>query len=145
MIAAHLSAGGFMRYLTFFCLLISLLLLLPCQLLAEDGALSVEEISITTRIIRGNPVDAVQRISSSAIKEIYCFTKVVSPDDGQREIIHAWYRKDELISRFRLPVSGTSWRTYSKKLVTPDMAGEWRVEVLDSDENLLKTTKFILN
>jgi len=134
-----------MRYLTRFSLLISLLLLLPCQLPAEDGALAVEEISITTRIVRGDPVDAVQRISSSAIKEIYCFTKVVSPDDGQREIVHAWYRKDELISRFRLPVSGTSWRTYSKKLVTPDMAGEWRVEVLDSDGKLLKTTKFILN
>lgn len=134
-----------MRYFAYFCLLISLLLLLPCQLLAEDGALSVEEISITTRIIRGNPVDAVQRISSSTIKEIYCFTKVFSPDDGQREIVHAWYRKDQLISRFHLPVSGTSWRTYSKKLVTRDMAGEWRVEVLDSDGKLLKTTKFILN
>lgn len=134
-----------MRYLASICLFISLLLLPPCQLLAEEGALSVEEISITTRIIRGNPVDAVQRISSMAIKEIYCFTKVVSPDDGQREIIHAWYRKDELISRFRLPVSGTSWRTYSKKLVTRDMAGEWRVEVLDSEGKLLKTTKFTLN
>jgi len=134
-----------MKYFAYFCLLISLLFLLPCQLLAEDGAISVEEISVTTRIFRGNPVDAVQRISSSAIKEIYCFTKVVSPDDGQREIVHAWYRKDELISRFRLPVSGTSWRTYSKKLVTRDMAGEWRVEVLDSEGKLLKSTKFILN
>lgn len=134
-----------MKYLAYFCLLISLLLLLPCQLLAEDGALAVEEISITTRIIRGNPVDAVQRISSSAIKEIFCFTKVLSPDDGQREIVHAWYRNDELISSFRLPVSGTSWRTYSKKLVSRDMAGEWRVEVLDNEGKLLKTTKFILN
>lgn len=134
-----------MRYLVNLYLVISLLLLVPGQLLAEGGALSVEEISITTRIVRGNPVDAVQRISSSAIKEIYCFTKVVSPDDGQREIVHDWYRNNELISRFRLPVSGTSWRTYSKKLVTRDMAGEWRVEVLDSDGKLLKTTKFILN
>lgn len=134
-----------MRYLANFCLVIALLLLLPCQLLAEDGALSIKEISITTRIIRGNPVDAVQRISSSAIKEIYCFTKVISSDEGQREIVHAWYRNDELISSFRLPVSGSSWRTYSKKLVTRDMAGEWRVEVLDSDGKLLKTTKFFLN
>ncbi|MHC1698484.1 MAG: DUF2914 domain-containing protein [Geobacteraceae bacterium] len=134
-----------MRYLACFCLVISLFLLLPCQLLAEDGALSVEEISITTRIVRGNPVDAVQRISSSAIHGIYCFTKVVAPEDGEREIVHAWYRNDELVSRFRLPVSGTTWRTYSKKLVTRDMAGDWRVEVLDSAGKLLKTTKFVLN
>jgi len=134
-----------MRFLAHSCLFISLLLFMPDQILAQEESLAVKEISITTRIVRGNPVDSVQRISSSTLHELYCFTRVVAPDDGEREIVHVWYRNDEMISRFLLPVRGTSWRTYSKKFITKGMAGDWRVDVLDSDGNLLKSTKFRLN
>ncbi len=134
-----------MRYLVCSCLFIVLFLQLPFQVLASEGALTVAEMAITTRIVQGNPVDSVQRISASAIHELYCFTKIVAPDDGEREIVHVWYRNDEIVSRCVLPVLGRSWRTYSKKFVTKEMAGDWRVEVLDSAGNLLKTTKFILN
>jgi hypothetical protein len=134
-----------MKYLAHSCLFISLLLFFPCQVPAQEGSLAVTEIATTTRIVRGKPVDSVRRISSSAVHELYCYTKVVAPDDGEREIVHAWYRNDELISRCSLPVSGTSWRTYSRKSVTREMAGDWRVEVLDSAGNLLKTIKFRLN
>jgi hypothetical protein len=134
-----------MRYFAFICLFIALLLFQPCQLFAQECSLSVPEISITTRIVRGKPVDSVRRISASAIHELYCYTKVVAPDEGDREIVHVWYRNDEMISRCSLPVSGMSWRTYSKKVITPEMSGDWRVEVLDSCGNLLKTIKFVLN
>jgi len=138
-------AGGSMRHLVYSCLFIVLFSLLPFQVLAQEGSLAVAEMSITTRIVRGNPVDSVQRISSSSIHALYCFTKVTASDDAERQIVHEWYRNDEMVSRFVLPVQGTSWRTYSKKLVTRDMAGDWRVEVLDSAGNLLKTMKFTLN
>jgi hypothetical protein len=134
-----------MRHLVYSCFFLVLFSLLPFQVLAQEGSLAVAEMSITTRIVRGNPVDSVQRISSSSIHALYCFTKVTASDDAERQIVHEWYRNDEMVSRFVLPVQGTSWRTYSKKLVTRDMAGDWRVEVLDSDGNLLKTTKFTLN
>lgn len=134
-----------MRYFVYACLFIALFFLLPFQVLAQEGPLAVTEMSITTRIVRGNPVDSVQRISSSAIHELYCFTKVTASEDAERQIVHEWYRNNELVSRCVLPVQGTSWRTYSKKLVTSDMAGDWRVDVLDSAGNLLKTTKFTLN
>jgi hypothetical protein len=134
-----------MRHLVFFSLFIFMFFLLPFQVLAQESSLAVTEMSITTRIVRGNPVDSVQRISSSSIHQLYCFTKVTDSEDAERQIVHAWYRNDEMVSRFVLPVKGTSWRTYSKKLVTRDMAGDWRVDVLDSAGNLLKSTKFILN
>jgi len=134
-----------MRHLFYSCLFLALSFLLPCQVLAQEGSLTISDISITTRIVRGNPVDSVQRISSSSIRELYCFTKVTASEDAERQIVHEWYRNDEIVSRCVLPVKSTSWRTYSKKLVTRDMAGDWRVDVLDSAGNLLKTTKFTLN
>lgn len=134
-----------MRHLVYSCLFIVLFFLLPFQVLAQEGPLGVTEMSITTRIVRGNPVDSVQRISSSSIHELYCFTKVTASEDAERQIVHEWYRNDEMVYRCVLPVRGTSWRTYSKKLVSSDMAGDWRVDVLDSTGNLLKTAKFTLN
>jgi hypothetical protein len=73
-----------MKYLAHSCLFISLLLFFPCQVPAQEGSLTVTEIAITTRIVRGKPVDSVRRISSSAVHELYCYTKVVAPDDGER-------------------------------------------------------------
>jgi hypothetical protein len=134
-----------MRPLVFSCLFIALLFLLPCQVLAQEGSLAVTDMSITTRIVRGNPVDSVQRISSSSIHELYCYTKVTDSEDAERQIVHEWYRNDEMVSRKVLPVQGTSWRTYSKIPVSKDLAGDWRVDVLDTTGNLLKTMKFILN
>jgi hypothetical protein len=134
-----------MRHLVCTCLFIGLFFLLPFQVLAQEGPLGVTEMSITTRIVRGNPVDSVQSISSSSIHELYCFTKITASEDAESQIVHEWYRNDELVSRCVLPVRGTTWRTYSKKLVSSDMAGDWRVDVLDSTGNLLKTVKFTLN
>ncbi|MRR06847.1 MAG: DUF2914 domain-containing protein [Deltaproteobacteria bacterium] len=128
------------------CLLyVSVIVLVPCQILALEKPLAVTEMSITTRIVRGSPVDSVQRISSSAIQALYCYTKIAASDEEGQEIVHVWYRNNEIISRRVLPIQGTSWRTYSKIYITRKMSGDWRVEVLDRAGNLLRTSKFRLN
>jgi hypothetical protein len=137
--------GGSMRCFARCLLFISVIIVVPCQILALEKPLAVTEMTITTRIVRGSPVDSVRRISSSAIQALYCYTKIDAPDEGGQEIVHVWYRNDEIMSRRVLPVQGTSWRTYSKKYITREMAGDWRVEVLDSAGNLLQTSKFKLN
>ncbi len=134
-----------MRCLGFSLLLVATVLFLPWSVLAQEGALAVTDIAVTTRIVRGNPVDSVRRISSSTVKDLYCFTKIAATDDAERQIVHVWYHDDEVVARCVLPVRGTSWRTYSKKTIASGMAGNWRVEVLDTEGNLLKTIKFKWN
>jgi hypothetical protein len=134
-----------MRCLGFCLLLVATLLFLPWSVLAQEGSLAVTDIAVTTRIVRGNPVDSVQSISSSAVKDLYCFTKIAATDDAERQIVHVWYHEDEVVTRSILPVRGTSWRTYSKKTIASGMTGNWRVEVLDAEGNLLKTIKFRWN
>jgi hypothetical protein len=134
-----------MKCLGFSLLLVATVLFLPWSVLAQEGALVVTDIAVTTRIVRGNPVDSVRRISSSAVKDLYCYTKIAATDDAERQIVHVWYHDDEVVARCVLPVRGTSWRTYSKKTIAGGMAGNWRVEVLDTEGNLLKTIKFKWN
>ncbi len=131
-------------------LLLSVLLIVlafPCMAPAEESAsaLKITEMTVTTKIARGNPIDAVHRISSASVKALYCFTRLVSESGADTTIKHVWYRDGVKAGEYELPVKGKKWRTYSKKLVGKGMSGDWRVDALDSSGKLLKSVKFRMN
>ncbi|HWI40724.1 MAG TPA: DUF2914 domain-containing protein [Verrucomicrobiae bacterium] len=112
----------------------------PC----EEGTV-VTELTVTTRVVKGKPVDSVRSISSSSPRTLYCFTRVARTEETETVIRHVWYRDDEKVAESELPVRGASWRTYSKKLIPAKSAGKWRVEVLDASGTLLKSREFKVN
>jgi hypothetical protein len=113
--------------------------------LAAESGLKITELAVTTKIVRNKPIDSVHRISSASVKALYCFTRITAPEDTDTTIKHVWYRGDEKAGEYELPVKGEHWRTYSKKEIQRGWAGDWRVEILDSDGNLLQTVKFRMN
>lgn len=130
-------------YVVLFCLL--LFFFLPvAKSPAQEEVLKITEMTVTTMIVRKNPVDSVRRISASSERILYCFTKVAGPDEEERRIFHVWYRNDETIAEYELPVRGSRWRTYSKKKIEKGMRGAWRVEARDDEGHLLKTVEFTL-
>ena len=112
---------------------------------AAESELRITEMAVTTKIVRGNPIDSVRRISSASVSALYCFTRFTAPEDTDTRIKHVWYRNEEKVGEYELPVKGARWRTYSKKSVDREAAGEWRVEALDSGGKLLKVVKFKMN
>ena len=46
------------------------------------------------------------------------------------------------MARVVLPVRSADWRTWTSKRILPQWTGRWKVEILDSDENLLQTITF---
>lgn len=112
---------------------------------AEGESITVTELVITSKIVKGSPVDSIKRLSSSSDKNLYCFTRLVVHEGGERNIKHLWYKGDEKVAEYTLPVKGKTWRTYSKKRILKGLAGEWRVEVVDESGKLLKTVKFTMN
>jgi hypothetical protein len=137
-----------MRLATKFLLTVLLTVLAsPCMAPAEEAApgLKVTEMAVTTKIVRGNPIDAVHRISSSSVKALYCFTRITSESGADTTIKHVWYRDGAKVGEYELPVKGEKWRTYSKKAVEKGMSGDWQVDALDSAGKLLKTVKFRMN
>jgi hypothetical protein len=119
--------------------------MLPIKASAVIPALKVTEMTVTTRIFKGEPIDSVMRVSSGAFKGLYCFTRVESPGNENTSIKHVWYLNGEVAGEFTLPVKGDHWRTYSKKFIEEGSSGAWRVDALDSEGNLLKSVKFTLN
>jgi hypothetical protein len=112
---------------------------------AEASDLKITEMAVTTKIVKGNPIDSVRRISSSSVKALYCFTRISAPPETETTIKHVWYLNDEVVAEDTMPVKGAHWRTYSRKGVEKGHSGEWRCEALDSDGNLLKSVSFRMN
>ena len=126
-----------------FLLLVSLSGAVPVR--AADDGLKITEMAVTTKIVRGNPIDSVHRISSASVKALYCFTRLQSDTGKHTNIRHVWYRDETKVGEYLLPVRGERWRTFSKKTIQKGWVGDWRVEALDSGGHLLKVVKFRMN
>ena len=112
---------------------------------AEGDSVTITELVITSRVVKGKPIDSIKRLSSGTDKNLFCFTRLTLPEGDESSIKHLWYRGEERVAEYELPVKGLKWRTYSKKRIPAGMAGEWRVDVVDGSGKLMKTVKFRMN
>lgn len=107
--------------------------------------LKITEMAVTTKIVKGNPIDSVRRISSASVKALYCFTRFSAPEETDTTIKQLWYLNDEVVAEYELPVKGAHWRTYSRKVVEKGLSGEWRCDAVDSEGKVLKSVNFRMN
>ena len=112
---------------------------------AADSGLKITEMAVTTKIVKGNPIDSVHRISSASVNALYCFTRLESASGEETTIRHIWYRDGVSVGEYDLPVKGKNWRTFSKKSIKRGWVGDWRVDALDSSGHILKSVKFRMN
>ena len=130
----------------FSALSVAVCLLFPTfSAMGAEQSLQITEMAVTTKIVRGNPIDAVRRISSTSVKELYCFTRVVNPGGAVTTVRHAWYKDGVLMGEHRLPIRGARWRTWSKRPIDRTSVGDWRVDALDEEGNLLRAVTFKIN
>lgn len=112
---------------------------------SHAGDLKITEMAVTTKIVKGNPIDSVRRISSASVKALYCFTRFSAPEDTDTSIKQLWYLNDEVVAEYELPVKGAHWRTYSRKAVEKGNSGEWRCDAVDREGKVLKSVSFRMN
>lgn len=123
----------------------ALLLSLAAPLHSQASDLKVTEMAVTTKIVKGNPIDAVWRISSSSVKSLYCFTRTLGPEGVDTTIKHTWFLNDEVVHEDVMPVKGKRWRTYSMIPVKKGTSGQYRCQVQDAAGEVLKSVSFRMN
>ncbi len=123
----------------------ALLLGFAGQAQCEASDLKITEMAVTTKVVKGNPIDSVRRISSSSVKSLYCFTRFSGPKDTDTTVKHIWYLNNKAVYEDSMPVKGAHWRTYSSKSVEKGVSGEWRCDAQDSEGNVLKSVSFTMN
>jgi hypothetical protein len=140
-------------------LALSLLVHLPQPLFAQDEAaqsaeaqgavaqevapsVNVQDAAICQQVVDRTPMGTGD-VFSPDVPELYCFTRIVGAQ-VDTEVTHNWYYKGNLMASVVLPVGSASWRTWSKKQMSPDMVGEWMVEILSAEGVPLESIIFFL-
>jgi hypothetical protein len=80
-------------------------------------------------------------VFSISLGRVFCFT-AFDPVYEETAVFHRWYRQDRLISNARLVLLPPKWSSFSSMQLRSADKGPWRVEIVDSRENVLKTLRF---
>jgi hypothetical protein len=83
-------------------------------------------------------------VFSIFLGRVYCFT-AFDPVFEETVVYHRWYRQDRLISNARLVLSPPKWSSFSSMQLRDVDKGPWRVEIIDSQENIMKTLRFSIS
>jgi hypothetical protein len=120
--------------------LISVCLFIPTVEAQMQNKIEVAAAAICKDVVDREAVDVGTRFPNS-VQRLYCYTKIVGADQPT-EIVHVWNYGDVERARITLSVKSSNWRTFSSKVIQAHEIGAWRVDVLDTAGNLLKTIDF---
>lgn len=111
---------------------------------SEGGVIRIQEMAVTTKIVRGKPIDSVHRISHRSIRTLFCYTRGVK-DPSVDRLKHRWSRNGTVVETMDLPAPGRSFAISSSRRVTPADVGDWRVDLLDPDGRVIRSVSFRMN
>ncbi len=106
----------------------------------EAGSLEVAEAVICRDVVDREPIDVGDSFEVS-VDKLYCFTKIIGAQEAI-EIAHVWYYGDVEKARATLSVEASSWSTWSSHLIRPHDIGDWHVDVIGPDDEVLETVEF---
>ena len=106
----------------------------------EAEAVEVAEAVICQDVVDREPIDVGDSFEVT-VGKLFCFTKIVGAQE-EIEIAHVWYHGDVERARVNLSVRAASWRTYSSKIIQPHEIGDWHVDIIGPDDEVLETVEF---
>ena len=110
--------------------------------MGTDGTLLIEEAVVCRAVVERTPVEGGD-VFPSNVERLYFFTRV-SGGGPDVQIYHNWYYGDRQIASVPLSVRSSNWRTWSSKVILPEFIGEWAIEVMSADGQLLKKVIFLV-
>ena len=91
----------------------------------------------------GSPVDISKNFKSSSEKTIYCFSRLNNYYESTSAIYHRGYFGSELKAKVRIRLSsGQNRLGISKRTITNNETGRWRVEIITADQKVLQILSF---
>lgn len=99
-----------------------------------EGEAEAERAQFTSNVQDREPVDEVSEYEVSG-EPLYFFTEI--KNGAGQTITHRWLRDGEVEAEVPLEVGSDSWRTWSSKELSPELEGEWTVEVVDAQGNTI--------
>ncbi len=101
-----------------------------------NHTLYLESAVLCTDVIKHEPI-GINTIFSDDILHLYCWCKI---HNGKGHYIkHIWYYNNKKIMEIILDINYDFYCTYSRKTIPHNWNGQWKVEIIDGERNLLKS------
>jgi hypothetical protein len=107
---------------------------------ADSESVFVNRTQLTLAIAQREPIDNVTTLSLATQKQLFFFTQIVQKKD--QIIYHRWMFNNKLMAQIKLNIGSDQWRTYSSKTFNRQMLGHWQVDIVDDNEQVLKSVEF---
>ncbi|MBD3234558.1 MAG: DUF2914 domain-containing protein [candidate division Zixibacteria bacterium] len=121
-------------------ILSALLLILLSFALPAIAEMHVSRAVLCSGVEDLEPVETVENVTAD-MGQIYFFAEIKEAGE-ESQIKHIWYYNDDPVAEIPITVSGPRWRTYSYKALSENMTGEWHVDVVDENGNVLQSVPF---
>ncbi len=132
------------RFSSWFTIMIALFILctvFTSKAQSQDmGTVQVVEGTICTDVLDRSCINSSTRFTAP-VDKLFCFTKIVGAQNNTH-VTHVWYFGETERARVGLDVRSGSWRTFSSKIIQPHEIGDWHVDVLGEDGQLLMVIPF---
>ncbi len=117
---------------------LSLLLILGSAFLFSSAlqAAGVERGQFTTDVVDREPVDQIYTLTSDNL-QVKFFTEIV--DMQGQSVTHQWVFNDETMFEKTFDIGGPRWRIWTSKNLQAGWTGQWTVNVLDGERNVLNS------
>ena len=110
-------------------------LLISINVLASDWPHeNISNAEFAMEIKDRTPLNIIEELDNSFGK-IYFFTNIRNLQ-GQ-SIRHRWIYKNKVMAEVEFDINGPRWRVWSSKNLWPTWLGEWSVEVLNANSEVL--------
>lgn len=96
----------------------------------------------TTDIRDREPVDEIQSIGRN-IAKVFFYTELQGME-GQT-VTHRWSYQGEVKAEITFYVRAWRWRVYSSKNLVREWIGDWTVDIIGSDGNIIETRTLTRN
>ena len=112
----------------------------PAKEAKESAPFSVKRLVVGTGMENREPIGVAETFPAS-VEKVYCFLEATNIAENM-EATFVWFNGDKELSRFTAPVKqGPRWRTHVEKNLR-GLKGNWKVELRDSGDRILKEVKF---
>lgn len=116
-----------------------LFLLLVKNALAQWPHENISQAVFSKSIENRAPIEIVTEVDDS-LGKIYFFTNIRNLTGDK--ITHRWIYKDEVKAEVSFDIKGKRWRVWSSKNLWHTWTGQWKVEVVNQNNELLLTKIF---
>lgn len=120
--------------------LICIALLLTSGTASAETSEFVQRAVVTSAIEDREPIDSLSQVSPE-VDKVFFFTEVINK--ANTFVTHRWLLDGKLEAEVVLKIGSDRWRTYSSKNLVPAIhSGNWQVEAVDEQNNILASATF---